>query len=137
MLKKKRRFVQMKLKRRDLNSCLLWLIVFVPLIFLAFEYFLCIKGYEFKTNLNSESVSYGYAFMNGFSSISLFEPFTNWIKNFFVFSSTDWLSNYWYYYLIFACEWSLTCVFVDLIFYVLYSILNFGKRLIDMFNSNL
>lgn len=127
----------MKLKRRDLNSCLLWLLVFVPLIFLAIEYFLCVKGFEFKTNFNSDSVSYGYAFMIKFSDISIYQPFTNWIKNFFTFSSTDWLSNYWFYYLIFACEWCLTCTFVDLIFYVLYSILNFGKRLIDLFNSNL
>lgn len=127
----------MKFKKRDLNSYLLSIVVFLPLLFLAVEYFLCIKGFQIPTNLNSNKVSFGYSFMVNFSSIALYQPFTSWIKDFFVFSSTDWLSNFWYYYLIFACEWALTCTFVDLFFYVLYSILNFGKRLIDLFNSNL
>lgn len=119
----------MKLKKRNLNSILVGILVVCPVFMVICLPFII---YCFP----SEFTKFDYlntidAFVNLFSSSVVFLPFTNFIVDFFH------ISNIFLTRLIFCFEWTLAVYFCDFFFYILFTLLNFGKRLIDMFNSNL
>lgn len=126
----------MRLSKRNLNCyILIFAIFFVPLVFLfplLTMSFMTDTGGKFYTDFMQTTSD----FMQRFISCDIFVPFTSFITTFFGLKiSLSGGSNYFALFFVWFFEWALACTFVDFFFYLIYSLINFGRRLLDKING--